>query len=262
VKTLVEIDFETMQHGWMWSLIPKLKDIGIPFVDGLGGDTLSNGLFFSLKFNRMMRNGDYRDLTKLLAQRVMKRASAALAHDEAELDRLNDILLAELEKWQHWPNPYMAFTFFTRTRRSIAVAPLTIGRVTGLPPLFPYLEKSVFKFLMGLDEMFFQNKGFHDEAIALRYPQYSKVPYGVPRGLGHLGYRKSLKNILPYLLAFKLERIAKRAGLREALGIIKVLLGADFARESPRFEDIEFALALDLARKHRVDYGSILGGGY
>jgi hypothetical protein len=71
-----------------------------------------------------------------------------------------------------------------------------------------------------------------------------------------------LKNILPYLLAFKLERIAKRAGLREALGIIKVLLGADFARESPRFEDIEFALALDLARKHRVDYGSILGGGY
>lgn len=243
VRALPEIQFESLEHGWIWSLVPHLAELTLPFFDGLGGDVLSNALYFSPDANRKLREGDTAGACQRFEERALGQSRVAHFLSAAEKERLRVLLREEMSRWREWPNPLVAFVFFNRTRRGAACAPLAISRLAGAPVAFPYLERHVFDFLIGLDERFFAEPGFHDAVIARKYPQYAHIPYGkgVP---APIGYARSVKNAFAYLAGRpKIDGLDLEDRARW-IGLVRILFGGDFVAESWRFQDFDLVCAI------------------
>lgn len=249
VRALPEIDFELLEHGWIWSLVSHFAKTRRAFADGLGGDVLSNGLYFSLADNRHLRGGDLAAAGASFEKSALTHSRVAHLLSAHEKERVRSIIREEMAHWRDWPNPLIAFVMFNRTRRGAACAPLAISRLAGVRALFPYLERSVFDFLIGLDGEFFAEPGFHDEAIARRYPAYADIPFGKGRP-APLGYAASARNALAYLAPTpKIEGLAA-SGRARLVGILRILAGGDFFAESWRFQDFDLAAAISRALRH------------
>ncbi len=242
VKTLPAVHFETIHHGWIWALVRYLKEKPRPFLDGLAGDVLSNALFFSARDNHLIRDGRGEELARELALTV--RPNPDKQNAARDLERTEHLIATEFARWADWPNPQIACTLFNRTRRCIASAPRAISAASGAPAVFPYLEPDLFAFLAGLNEGFFADKGFHDEAIALRYPGGAAIPYGQDQARARLGYFVSLRNALPYLYGWQSAGGLEPDRLVQLAGIAKVMAGADFAQQSWRFTSHALTLAI------------------
>jgi hypothetical protein len=251
VRALPEIQFELLEHGWIWSLVPHLARRALPFFDGLGGDTLSNALYFSLEANRQLRDGDAAGASQRFEECALSQSRVAHVLSASEKERLRHLLREEMALWRAWPNPLIAFVFFNRTRRGVACAPLAISRLAGAPVAFPYLERQVFDFLIGLDERFFAQPGFHDAAIARRYPQYAHIPYG--KGApAPLGYFRSVKNALAYLAGRPKTGGLDMGDRARWIGLARILLGGDFFDESWRFQDFDLLRAIASVQARRA----------
>jgi len=245
LRTIPTINFETDMHGWIWGMVRALQVAKSPFLDGLGGDTLSNGLFFSLETNRLLRSGKIKATVERRINILLQDKRWRLACTGRDIERLRAILEEDAARWLEWPNPALAGVFFGRTRRAVGIAPWTMSQLSKVPVLLPYLDPAVFDLLMGLDENFFAVKGFHDDTIAARYPRFADLPYGERKKDAKLGYAASLKNVLPFMHPRGPFSGARREWARAMSVALKVLAGFDFANEHWRCTD--YAVSLTLA---------------
>jgi hypothetical protein len=89
-------------------------------------------------------------------------------------------LALELERHRHAPNPITSFLFWNRTRREIALIPLTIA-ARRVPVRLAYLDPPLMAFLSALPHPTFSGTGFHSYVMERTYPRFADLPYGDKR---------------------------------------------------------------------------------
>lgn len=189
--------FLTDEHRWVAEVVATLRENGAEkFFDGIGGDVLSNGLFFEEELHGVFRAGN----PLAVADRMLQRLNNLdyLDHDlqrKLSFDVARERVAVEARRHMSAPNPVKSFMFWNRTRREIALAPLVLG--ADLNVAMPYLAPDLFEFLMSLPAEEFGQPGFHDEVIDAMYPVYRGTAYAEH---SHSGRRPSLLNRWRYVV--------------------------------------------------------------
>ena len=167
------------EHAWAVELGRYVREGRFNVLyDGIAGDVLSAGLFLTPENLNLYRRGKIVELAELMLGhegRLQKMLTPAASHRwrrELALKKL----VTELSLYSAHPNPIGQFYFWNRTRREIALMFWSIlGR--DAHAFAPFLAAPVFDFLASLPVEYFLDYGFHTEAMAVSYPEYSKLPY-------------------------------------------------------------------------------------
>lgn len=174
----VETGYAIQEHGWFVALGTFTKNRWENIYDGLAGDVLSAGLFLDQEILDNYRNGKF----DLLAEQVLgpegyiPRLLSSSARKRFSRERAVERLKVELAKHADAPNPVGSFYFWNRTRRCVAQSPFRLLRST--PNIItPYLEPTLFDFLVSLPAEYFLDHTFHTETIRRAYPDYADIPY-------------------------------------------------------------------------------------
>jgi len=176
--------FCTDENHWQMELGDKIGENGVEVsYDGLAGDVLSAGLFFTEERDRAFKQGRLADVARSIlsgwapgdftVQPLLPEPFCTNLTFDLAVKRL----ITELERHQNAANPLASFVFWNRTRRGIGMGPLSI--FSTLKCLhFPYLDFDVFDFLMSLPSELTADYQFHDETIQLAFPEHAHIPYG------------------------------------------------------------------------------------
>ncbi|MEF3692043.1 MAG: hypothetical protein V3574_03250, partial [Candidatus Moraniibacteriota bacterium] len=201
--------YSTFDHGFFVELREYLDSHSVDFIfDGLAGDVLSQSSFLnqtktdyyiSKKFNALANEilGDEGYYPKMLSSSVY-----------AKISRENAIiaLIEELQKYSDYPNPVSQFYFWNRTRRSISLNPiLVLGHKKHV--FFPYLDASVYDFLISLPVEYVLEKSFHTMAISYTFPEFDHIPYSSISIGKPISFMFVFKNMIKNLfLVFKIHK--------------------------------------------------------
>jgi asparagine synthetase B (glutamine-hydrolysing) len=152
------------EHAWYLTLDEAVsRDANIIF-DGLGGDVLSNGLFFDSGLMKLMREGQLDHAARLLLPQLELKYLRRSARQKLSIEAAHARLVKELARHIGLPDPVKSYFFWNRTRREIALAPICIESRSRQISL-PFVDRELFHFLMSLPGDEFGDPGFHDEAI-------------------------------------------------------------------------------------------------
>ena len=163
------------ENGWYFDVLPYLDG---PTFDGLGGDVLSNGLYFSAERNRLVKENKLRRLAACMLESQNSRLR--YVKDELRMrwssERAEEILVDELERHAVSPNPIKSFVFWNRTINEIGLIPATmiLSRET---PQLPFLDETLLRFLLSLPAGKFGGPGFHDSVISDSFPAFNDIPF-------------------------------------------------------------------------------------
>ncbi|TQE99628.1 MAG: hypothetical protein FKY71_07575 [Spiribacter salinus] len=178
----------TAEHVWAMPLRRRLESTGLAIFDGLGGDTLSAGLFQDEERQRVLRESELLDSAETLLEMFQQKAIITEGVLEAVLrpsfleavdrSRALDCIASELERHRSHHNPLQRFNVFNRTRNgpgmfSFGVLPRERVRV-------PYFDYDLFQFLDSLPGEFVSSRDFHTLAIEKAFPEFATVPYAEP----------------------------------------------------------------------------------
>ena len=153
--------------------------------EGTGaGDVFSAGFMLNPKAIQLFRTGQFAELSRhwLLKKHTESWINGLLAPELLQKVTLSiaiERLMAELPRHADAPNPCGSFAFWNRTRREVALSPLSVFRSYQVH--MPFMDSSLFDFLSSLPAEMMMDHAFHDEAIAMAYPQWSHIPYSGKR---------------------------------------------------------------------------------
>lgn len=171
--------YSTFDHGLFVTLRDNLDTQNLDFIfDGLAGDVLSQSSFLN------KTNTDY-----FISKNYDALANEILGSEGYYPDMLSSSLYAkvsrevamitlidEFKKYSEYPNPVGQFYFWNRTRRSISLNPiLVLGHKKHV--FFPYLDASVYDFLISLPVEYVLDKSFHTMAVSYAFPNFNHIPY-------------------------------------------------------------------------------------
>jgi len=166
----------TDENAWFLDLLPHLEG---PLLDGIGGDVLSNGLYFDAQATELLRRGDVETAAAGYCERFGTgyRAFLSRPYRRRWARPIGMPLIAEeMGRYQGAPDPVKAFLFWNRTRREIALLPLGMA-AERVPVLLPYLDEGLLDFLLSLPAEEFGQPGFHDATIRSACPGLADIPY-------------------------------------------------------------------------------------
>lgn len=166
----------TDENAWFVDLLPHLEG---PLLDGIGGDVLSNGLYFDAKTTELLRRGDVETAAAHYCARFGTGYRAFLSRPYRRRWARPvgmPLIAAELGRYRSAPDPVKAFLFWNRTRREIALLPLGMA-AERVPVLLPYLDDGLLDFLLSLPAEEFGQPGFHDATIQSACPGLADIPY-------------------------------------------------------------------------------------
>jgi hypothetical protein len=152
------------EHAWYLSLDKAFGENANIIFDGLGGDVLSNGLYFDSGPMKLMREGQLDHAARLLLPQLELRYLRRSARQKLSIEAAHARLVKELARHIGMPDPVKSYFFWNRTRREIALCPICIASRSRQISL-PYVDCELFHFLMSLPGDEFGEPGFHDEAI-------------------------------------------------------------------------------------------------
>lgn len=163
------------ENGWYLPLISHLKG---PVFDGLAGDVLSNGLYFSSEVAELIEQDALPEAARLFVRKNGAYLSylAPWARNKFNEELAYEAIAKEFSVHRSTPNPLQSFVFWNRTRREIAMLPIVMARMQS-DPLLPYTDQELLHLLLSLPYRNFGRQGFHDELIQLTYPFFSDIPY-------------------------------------------------------------------------------------
>jgi len=166
------------EHGWYLSVLEILKQEGADLLlDGIGGDVLSNGLFFDQELLHAFHDKDLSRAAEIVigSRGELPYLTSELRH-ELCWDRAAAHVKEELTRHRDSLNPIRSFYFWNRTRREISLSPICMAaQVTDAG--MPYLAPELVDFFFSLPVDCYGPPGFHDEVIAYRYAQSCTVRY-------------------------------------------------------------------------------------
>lgn len=167
----------TDEHTWYLQVAASLKAQGADIIfDGIGGDVLSNGLFYDERLLEAFVSNDVgRTVDLLLDERRQMPHLSATWQRRLSWERARERLSQEVALHAGQPNPIASFYFWNRTCREIALAPLCLG--ADFRVAMPYVSPDLLEFLLGLPARGYGAPGFHDEVIRRAFPEYAQIPY-------------------------------------------------------------------------------------
>ncbi|RSN64140.1 asparagine synthase [Streptomyces sp. WAC 04229] len=187
----------TLDGAWALPLLSFLRRRSGLWYDGLGGGELAQNPSIEL-----IRKNPY-DATDPpgLADRLLT-AGRTGGHVEHLLgprtrglwsrERARARLVRELTRHADAPLPLGSFFFWNRTRRSIALAPFTLGGGQALIHT-PYLDHALVDHLASVPGRFLVDGTFHDQALHKAFPEHAGLGFAaaVPQrhGLVLVGHR-------------------------------------------------------------------------
>jgi hypothetical protein len=193
--------YSTFDHGLFITLREYLDTHSVDFIfDGLAGDVLSQSSFLNQKntdffisknFDALANEilGDEGYYPKMLSSYLYKKVSR---------ERAINSLIDEFKKYSDYPNPVGQFYFWNRTRRSISLNPiLVLGQKKHV--FFPYLDASVYDFLISLPVEYVLEKSFHTKTIDYYFPKFSNIPYSSISKEKSISFNFIFKNVIKNL---------------------------------------------------------------
>lgn len=173
-------NYGALDHGWMGTLAQAVGSAQAVW-DGLGGDVLTAGLFYSDEQYDLARRGQTRAWAELIAPDTPERKACidiafgpwaeSLGHRHA-VDRLAE----EMENHLHHHNPVTSFYFWNRTRGCVALGPMCFYRsVQRL--MFPLLDLDVWELAFAMPAAIQRTKAFHTQQLRQIYPSFNHIPF-------------------------------------------------------------------------------------
>jgi asparagine synthase (glutamine-hydrolysing) len=223
--------FLTDEHLWYSQVFATLQRHGAQLIfDGLGGDVLSNGLFFDVRLAAAFRSDDPRAVAACLLGEADELAYLAQdVRDLTSFEVARDRLTLEVAQHMGRPNPIQSFFFWNRTCREIALSPIVL--VEDIEVALPYVTADLIELLTSLPLEQFGAAGFHDEVIRADYPQFAHIPYADKRGRApdpvvSASDRARFLGFLPRLL--RNRSVARRFA---SARLLRLVASGDFERE-------------------------------
>ncbi len=175
----VLVDFSTREGGWLMPLRRHMRSLppGV-LADGIGGDVLSNGLYCNEMTHRLMCQREWTERwleDECYIGTLLSRAGrTAWPRDLAQ-----NVVCEERFRYSTQNNPNAEYLLATRTRQ-VALSSLLMG--ADMHTWFaPFLADEVYDFLSMCPVEWFVTPGFHDNAVALQYPEVRDIPYASER---------------------------------------------------------------------------------
>lgn len=140
----------TDEHAWYLQVAARLRaeDVDLMY-DGIAGDVLSNGVFFSERLLDAFEGGSPRPIADAIMRgdrpiTFLSREWQRLLSTERALARIEQEAVLHLRQ----PNPVSSFYFWNRTRRAVGPSPVCL--VSGCEVGLPYLEPSLLSLFTAL----------------------------------------------------------------------------------------------------------------
>jgi hypothetical protein len=169
------LSYEAFEHGWVWKLAQDMSSPDAVSYDGIAGDVLSAGHFHDDENSRLYREQRFDELAERLAPaRGMLQPPIVPADSR---DAAYQRIISELHRYRGTHNPMMFFHLYNRSRRAVTPTICNLYGSVVRKVFAPFLDRSVFDFLIGLPEEMFADKAFHTEAIAEKFPSFSSLRY-------------------------------------------------------------------------------------
>jgi hypothetical protein len=200
------VDFRSLQHRWFMAVADRIDRPA--WWDGIGGDVLSAGLFLEAWNLALMEDGRF----EALAERLVSPGDVCWFGPPGRFSREQAIhdVVEELTLHAEAANPVGSFFFWNRTCPDIAAAPFGVLASRGVEVLAPYLDASVWEFLMSLPASMMLDHRFHVDAIRAAHPSVADMPYARKLPLSARVQRLRGRTALP--LAWR--RFVREPGMR------------------------------------------------
>lgn len=201
--------YSTFDHGLFLTLKEYLdsQDFNILF-DGLAGDVLSQSSFLNKTKTDYYISKKYDALANeiLGAEGYYPRMLSPSLYSKVKREDAVITLIDEFKKYSDYPNPVGQFYFWNRTRRSISLNPiLVLGHKKHV--FFPYLDASVYDFLISLPVEYVLEKSFHTLAISYAFPKFNHIPYSSISVEKKVPFKFVFKNVIKNLfLVFRVNK--------------------------------------------------------
>lgn len=179
IQKLQATSLGALEHNWGMVVGPYLQHRVVTVFDGLGGDVLSDCRHIVTPArHEAFQAGRFAVLAEDFLQneyggvRYLKPKLARLLSRERAIHRLS----VEAARFAGAPNPVVAFTFWNRTRRAVSLLPHGVWN-RSVQVLTPFLDHTLFDFLIGLPMEFVGDYTFHAETIRRHYPSLAHIPF-------------------------------------------------------------------------------------
>ncbi len=175
--------FCTDEGHWLVEVGEHFSRAGTEILyDGLAGDVLSAGLFQEPAQQAAFRERRFDAVADAILNKWCPDGRTTQPFLPPPFDTRLDHELSrrrmveEMHRHQDAANPIASFTFWNRTRRGVALSPLSLFPCVKTVA-FPYLDHAVFDFLMSLEPSITVDTKFHTDTIAHAFPEFASMPY-------------------------------------------------------------------------------------
>jgi hypothetical protein len=187
----------TDENAWYIQIAEHLDG---PVFDGLAGGIFPGSDAFRAGFRgdeltAHVRNNRLREAARLLLAPRGDRTDFLREpfRSRWNLDLATDAVIEALRPHRDAANPLMSFLFWNRTRREVALIPLTIA-ARRVPVRLPYVDAALLPFLASLPHPTYAGTDFHDLVIQRSFPQFKDIPYA-PRRRQKRTYRAARRDV-------------------------------------------------------------------
>ena len=248
--------YSSAMHAWFLPVVDALDEGRSSHTyEGTPGGTPLGRIFLKGKFGKLVAQRRWDELATHMGKKDdgVARYVPLLAPElrrSLSPERGAERIREELRRYETWDDPYMAFRMLNRTARELSLTPYAL--LGAVPTVYtPYYDVDLLMFAMSIPGDVI-DRGLHDDAIKLRYPEAADIPFSPHRK--SIANRRFLRGLDAQLLRFlrghATGRLVDRNGLmrRAATGVVS---GSDWMVFGRRF-----SLAVYLVQLEQIIDGS------
>ncbi len=174
------LNFCSGEQAWQFDLYTYLNENTPVCYDGAAA-LLSHSTYVTREPLDLFAKGRWEELAEVLLRQWSKDAilSGIVDPDHRDLfsrDMARDRVFQELKRHDGAANPLIAFYFWNRTRRQVAMLPHMLMK--DLKAVYmPFLDNHVVDLMLSLPPDLTLDRKFHSQAINRAFPQYASIPF-------------------------------------------------------------------------------------
>lgn len=180
LTTNIALNMCVDEPAWIFALYEYINRNSPISYDGIAA-LLSHSTYVTREALDLFDNGRWDELANYLFRQWSKGRHtlcilSADRRDKFDEETAGMRVLKELESHAGAANPLLAFYFWNRTRREVALAPLLLLKDVEAA-FMPYLDHQVCDFLLSLSPDITIDRKLHSDAIHRAFPRYSSIPF-------------------------------------------------------------------------------------
>ena len=199
------------EPAWIFALYDYINKNSPVCYDGIAA-LLSHSTYVTREPLCLFEQGHWEELADYLFRQWSKGPSISRLLGADRRDKLDGEtaairVLKELKRHAGAANPLLAFYFWNRTRREVALAPLLLLKDVEAAYM-PYLDHQLCDFLLSLPPDMTIDRKLHSDTIHRAFPQYSSIPFSRDVKLANSQFSISIHRIKYFtdFVSFVLQR--------------------------------------------------------